>query len=538
VNNLAVNVAAGNQAFIGGTLTVSGTLKLNSGVLNFSNTDLSIAGNISGAGALSGTNTSNLAINTLVASSSALNFVSGGQSVRNLNISVSATNAPTLVSDLTVYGTLTLSGVSTLNLNGKALVLGAASNLTGSGAIVSNTTSDLTINSTVGIPSLLIVGTVGNFTVNTGSSNVNLASSLTTNGMLTLQSGVLKLNGYNFTINGNVAASGTGTIFSTSTSNVALTSSSSPAGSLRFASTANTVGSLTVSIGNNGTASLSTDLQVRDTLRFTSGKLSINGNALIINSVGAITGSDTGSYVITGTSGYLEQRATAGGSGAVNFPVGTPSHYAPANIHLNTGSTSGQVQVGVVADVMAKGVSGFDFSSTQPVVDATWHVNSTIASNLNLNLEVMWSAAMEVNGFNRTAAYISHYTNSNWDVSATSGSSLGTNGMYSIQKTAITSLSPFAVFNQNTATAIDELSNNIQFNIFPNPTNDKITIQNSFVNSEAMNVDIYNTFGQKVGSYKLMDAISTISVKELENGNYFIKFYNNKMSSTKRFIKM
>jgi hypothetical protein len=53
-----------------------------------------------------------------------------------------------------------------------------------------------------------------------------------------------------------------------------------------------------------------------------------------------------------------------------------------------------------------------------------------------------------------------------------------------------------------------------------------------------MNVDIYNTFGQKVGSYKLMDAISTISVKELENGNYFIKFYNNKMSSTKRFIKM
>jgi hypothetical protein len=51
-------------------------------------------------------------------------------------------------------------------------------------------------------------------------------------------------------------------------------------------------------------------------------------------------------------------------------------------------------------------------------------------------------------------------------------------------------------------------------------------------------MDIYNSKGELMGNYKLTDATSSISVDELANGTYFIKFYNNSINSTKRFVKM
>jgi hypothetical protein len=75
---------------------------------------------------------------------------------------------------------------------------------------------------------------------------------------------------------------------------------------------------------------------------------------------GSISGADVGSYIITGPGGYVERTVTSGGSTSVSFPVGTFSSFAPANIHLATGSTSGQVQVGVVGDVLQFGITGTD----------------------------------------------------------------------------------------------------------------------------------------------------------------------------------
>jgi MSHA biogenesis protein MshQ len=54
VNSLTVNVANGNEATIGGNLTVAGPLQLNSGTLNFSNTNLTLNGGITVTGTLSG----------------------------------------------------------------------------------------------------------------------------------------------------------------------------------------------------------------------------------------------------------------------------------------------------------------------------------------------------------------------------------------------------------------------------------------------------------------------------------------------------
>ena len=101
----------------------------------------------------------------------------------------------------------------------------------------------------------------------------------------------------------------------------------------------------------------------------------------------------------------------------------------------------------------------------QPVVDATWFVHSDITSNLNLNLGVAWSAAMEVNAFTNAAAYISHYTGGSWDATATAAATAQGGGMFSIQRTGLTSLSPFAVFNQNTSTNIEEVKA-VQFEVW------------------------------------------------------------------------
>jgi len=539
VKDFTINIGAGNTATIGGTLTVGGTLQLNSGTLNFNNTDLSIGGNISGTGSLSSNASSNLVISTLAGLATALKFATGGQTLNNLSVSVGAGNAASLVSNLNVNGVLTILAGSSLNLNGNTLTLGTASSMAGTGMIAATPTSNIIINSTVGINSLMVTGTMGSLTVNSGgSANVTLGSDLKVDGTLTLQSGSLVLSGNDLDITGTIAAAGSGTISSSALSDISVATATSPLGALRFNASANTVGDLAVNIGNGGSVAIASDLNVTDTLRFIAGKVNMAANKLAIATLGAIKGASSSAYVVTTTGGSLEQNVVAGGSTSVVFPVGTSVNYTPASIHLNTGSASGKVQVGVVNDVLAQGTTGVDLSATRPLVDATWNVSSSIVGALNLDLKVMWSAGMEVNGFNRAAAYLSHYISGGWDMSATAAATSEAGGMFSIQKMALTTLSPFAVFDQNTTTAIDDINNDIQFEVYPNPTIANINIQNTAASTEAVNMDIYNSKGELMGNYKLTDAASTISVDGLANGTYFIKFYNNSINSTKRFIKM
>jgi fibronectin-binding autotransporter adhesin len=536
-NDMTINVGNNNSANIDGELTITGTLQLTSGKLNFDNGDLTINGNINGSGNLSGSNTADLTINTSGGLSNSLKFSNGGKTVNDFTISVGSGNSVSLGSDLTVTGTLNLSGGSELDLNGDSLILSSTSNITGSGTIVSNSSSSLIVNSSGG-GSLTISGMMDNFTVNSGSSTVTLASDAKIQGTLNLQSGTLDLNNHDLQINGNIASSGNGEIASSSSSDVMIYTTTAPNGALRFSASDNTVGDLKINITNGGTAKIESDLYVNDSLKFTKGKLDIDSNALIINSSGTITGYSKNCYIITDVNGYLEMYVTAGGADTAKFPVGTSSHYAPAYIYLNSGSLSGDVSVGVVKDVMSNGTMGTDLSSSESMVDATWHVESSIVTNLNMAMKVMWSSAMEVHGFNRHKAYISHYTTMGWwDTISTSGS-LSMNGMYSIERNGITSLSPFAVFDNHTVSATVAATDDTKFDIYPNPTNDHITIQNKAEYAEPITVEIYTSTGKLIGTYKMNDLLSTISVNGLMSGSYFIKFYNDNTNTIKRFTKL
>jgi len=539
VNNLTVNVGSGNQASISGELSVDGTLQLTSGNLNFSNASLTVNGNVSGTGMFSGNSSSNLTINSASSLATALTFAANNQIVNNLTVNTGSGNSATLGSALRVDGTLALMGGSDLNIGSNTLALGAGSSISGSGSLVTTTTSNIIVNATGGIL-LDVSANLGSLTINSGSGSVTLAGDINVNGTLNMQSGTMVLNSNDLTISGNIAANGTGTISTTSSSNITVSTNATTSGSLGFTSGSNTVGDLTINIGGNGSVALGTDVEVNGTLHFMSGSINAGNNGVIVATSGSISGASSTSYVMTDATGYLQLHVTGSGSGTgtVMFPVGTSSNYAPANIHLG-GTSSSDVQVGVMGDVLSQGTTGSSITgSGQAAVNATWNVHASNTTNLNLDLQVMWSTALEANGFNHTSAYISHYTGGQWDATATTGATAEGNGMFSITRTGITSLSPFSVFDNSTTVGIEDVVSNVTFEVFPNPVVSNLTIKNTNATTDVMNADIYTATGQLISTHKLTDATTTISFEEFTAGTYFVKVYNSNSTVTKTITKL
>jgi hypothetical protein len=535
--SFTLNTGSSSTSNISGSLAITGMLNLTSGTLGFSSGTLTVGGGVSGSGSLSGSSSSNLTVNSSVAGG--LHFANGGQILNNFSIGGSNSTV-VLATGLTVNGNLDVASGSGLDFSNQSLTIGSAGSITGSGSLTANSGSSLVINSTGGTSTGINItgGTIGSLTINNGGSGSStLNGNLTVTTALNLQSGTLILNNNDLTVSGNLTAGGSGTLTSTAGSNVSIITGSSTSGSLGFAAGGSTVGNFTVGSGN-GSVSLSSDLTVTDSLHFISGTINTNNNGLEVATGGTIVGAGSSSYVITGANGHLGLQLTAGAATATTFHVGTSSQYTPTTVQLNSGSASGGVDVGVGANVLANGTTGTDISSSQSVVDATYFVHSDITSNLNLNLGVTWNSALEVNGFNHNAAYISHYTNGSWDASAAVSATAQGNGNFSLVRNNITSLSPFAVFDQNTTTAVAEVSKDVKFELFPNPASTNILVKNVSATTDVLNVDVTNMIGQVVATYRLTDSDLTIPVSNLFDGNYFIRIYNTKINVVKKFTKI
>ncbi|MBP1673193.1 MAG: hypothetical protein H6Q25_1008 [Bacteroidetes bacterium] len=83
---------------------------------------------------------------------------------------------------------------------------------------------------------------------------------------------------------------------------------------------------------------------------------------------------------------------------------------------------------------------------------------------------------------------------------------------------------------QTSSSSVDE-SVEVNFEVYPNPTQDMITIQTN--SDEVIAYAIYNTFGQKVNQGVINNNV--ISMKELEAGIYFIKLMNPKTQNIETF---
>lgn len=484
--------------------------------------------------------------NLMLGMASSLTFT--GAIVTDYLICASFGNLPT-TADVMVGTTLYLaSGTSLsmetggslyLGLNGTIVISGGGLVLNGGAANLSGTYNvEYILESAIAGPELNGAG-LNDISINVFSeNNVMLTSDLTVSGTLSLESGTLILNSNDLNIEGDISMAGNGVIASTTASNISINANGTLSGALRFSSNGQTVNDFTVNIADNGIVMIGSDLIVNGNLYFISGKVDIDNNGIEIGLNGSISGASSLSYVITGSNGHLGMYLSPNATSATTFFVGTASYYAPANIQLNKFSPGRKIEVGVDADVRTDGTSGGDLSLTQPMVDATWFVQSDISAGLNMNLELVWPVAMEANGFNRSMAYISHHTSNNWDVSATAEATLQSNGMFSLKRNNITSLSPFAVFDENTSTSnIAEISSDGMMELFPNPASNFINVVNNS-NFKEMYIDIIDIHGQMVGSHKITENNSIISLDHLSNGNYLIRFHNDQMNAIKKFSKI
>jgi len=424
-------------------------------------------------------------------------------------------------------GSLTLFNNSMITLSGGTIAS------SGSGSLVLDSVYSVMYTSASATTGAELMGSgLDNVTVNLPGT-VTMSGDLTVDGDLTLSSGTLALNGHSLTIGsgGNLITTGSGMLAGSTTSDLSIMSTSSLTGMLTFTSTGNSLNNLTLNMGSgSATASLGTSLMLAGTLNLQNGKLVLGGNDLHINTGGMLMGGSSSSYVVADGSGKLIMNLAA--SATDTFEVGTGSHYSPVVVHANSGSATGDVSVNVAGSVYANGTSGPVISSTEAMVSNTWHVSSTATAAINYDMWVMWDASMEVNGFDRTHAYISHYTSGSWDMNATAAATTS-GSMYAMSRTGITSLSPFMV-TDNTfgSSAVTPVALSTEFNVYPNPAVNTLHIGSDKAVTSA---SIFNINGQLVSTVAPVN--NALSVEMLPKGLYTIKLTGADFNTTAKFVK-
>ena len=535
LQNVTVNLpSTTSQLSMAANLAVAGTLTLTQGILSLNGNSLTINGliNTSSTGSILGNASSNILVNG-TGSVGTIALATAGQTINNLTLNIGSGGSVSLASNITVGGALSLSG-SSLNLNGYNLTIaGTVSSLT-TGSIIGNANSNITVNGTgpVGTLTLNASGnTLGNLTVNIATAGtIQLGSNVNVSGTLALNSGSLDLNGQSLTVSGNATASGTGSIMGNIASNITFNGIGN-AGTLVLATTAQTLNNLTVNIGSTGVVALGSNVIVGGTLTLAQGNINIGSHNLTIPATGSLQGGSSTSYVITPDTGSLIMTVVNSGA-AATYQVGTLANYAPVTV-TNNSTLTGTFNVIAHPGVFANGTVGADLSLTQPVVNTSWEVSSSLITGVNVNLQMLWNTAMQVNAFDNTQAYISHYTSGAWNTSALAAATAHAGGTYSLSLSGVTSFSPFAVFDRNTATAIKNVTANATFSIYPNPANNQLQIS-VLETGTTQSIKVYDMLGNQILSLPVENALTTLDISNFASGVYFVSLNNN---TTKKFIK-
>ncbi len=518
-------------------VVMTDSLKFTSGTLKLNGFNLTTTSQLTGPVAIAGDMLSSVVINTPTGLSNALNFVKGFRNVNNLTVNVGAGNSVAISSPLTVNGVLMIATGSMLNISNETLTV--VGDLTGLGMIQVNALSKLAFTGVSAITGNVSLSGImmSKFTENIGlGKSITMATALNVD-TLDLMSGTLVLNGNDLSVNGDITAAGTGLILSSSKSDITITAANAIAGQLTFSALGDTIHNMMVAIGSAGSVKLGSNLNIKDTLRFVTGYVDLDSNNLSIGMAGAVTGANTNAYVITSGGGDLFMDLSA--SRNRTFQVGTLNNYLPAGLSLNASSDSGTVGVNVSPNVYAQGTTGVEISLSQPMVNATWLFQNNIGAGINANMQLSWPASMELNGFIHANDYISHYA-SVWDDIGDSMVATLSGSLYSVTRANITSMSPFAVFDQKTIpTSINEVAAaNADFIIYPNPTSENLYVKNATGTTGLVNVEVYNTLGQMVSNFQSTNDLIAVPVSQLAAGTYLIRLYNDTMQVVKKFSKI
>jgi len=535
---VTINVPTSDTVTLSSNVTMADSLKFTRGILKLGGFNLTTSSQLTGNIAIAGSVLSNFTVNTTLGLTHPLSFVRGFQNLNNLTVNVGSGNSVAISSALTVNGILAISTGSELNISGENLTV--VGDLTGVGSLAVNNLSKLAFTGIASITGNVSLSGInlGKFTEDIGNTHaIKLATTLNVD-TLNLLSGILVLNGNNLSVNADIAALGMGMIQSTHASSIAINTLAAVTDSIMFMPLADTIKNLTLNVGGAGSLKLGSDLIINGALTFVNGYVDAGSSNLQIGRFGSITGAGMTSYVITSNGGYLTMYDTI--SKTTTYEVGTLTNYLPATLNLNTGSLTGTVGLSTMPIVYSHGTSGVNISATGPMVDATWLFQNNIGAGIDANMQLSWTLAAEVNGFSHLDFdYISHYS-SMWDDIGDSMIATVAGSLYSVARTNVTSMSPFAVFNQKTVpTSVNEVAETMgNIVIYPNPTSQNLNVENNSGSKDVVYAEIYNTLGQIVSSFELKEVSTSIPINTLASGVYFLKLYNSNMDVVKKFSKI
>nr|MBP6732683.1 hypothetical protein [Chitinophagales bacterium] len=177
---------------------------------------------------------------------------------------------------------------------------------------------------------------INSITVNMATgSQINMADDVVLTGQLSVQGGSLNTNGFDLTVNGTVATSGSGRFMGDSSSIINVNGSGN-VGMLAFDSANSVIDALNINISGNGSVSLGSNLTANNGVGLTSGALVIGNNHL--TTYGPITGSGTFST----TSGSSLTVNHSGNNNYLNFTAGADTI---GNLSISSG-VSGSAGIG------------------------------------------------------------------------------------------------------------------------------------------------------------------------------------------------
>lgn len=532
---------------LGSDMIVNGSLELNYGILSVGANDLEIRGtiNILSGAAVTTTAASNLTIQTGNVLNSGLVFTAGS-SMDKLTIKYSGTGTVKLQSPLSIAGELQLNdGIlslesgATLTMSTGSLVQVSDGELESNGGTFIGTASyDVEYNGGSNITTgLEITGSgLNDVTINTAPGNLVLDNDVTVDGVFYLQSGDINLNSNNLVLNGTFEQE-TGSMFiGNANSDLHLNITTTTADTIYFDASNQSLEQLVINV-TGGNIVLGTMVRIHDELTFMKGNLQVLNDNLVIEQNADITGYTNASYVMTTGGGKLKMYV-APSTPYLVFPVGTATNYSPASIQQAAGSSAGNFMVKAFNGVYDEGNenSGYNAALTARVVNRTWLIESD-ATTLNTNLKLGWAASSEANGFNRAKSFIAHYANAMWDIQSPMIATAGANGTFEVSRTGITSLSPFAVSEENAKLRVNEETALLTVTLYPNPCTDAMNISYDNSTDTQYTYELTDVAGR---SYAVVDnGTNQLDVSKLNAGVYLLRMTNKETnkSAVKQFVK-
>lgn len=201
-----------------------------------------------------------------------------------------------------------------------------------------------------------------------------------------------------------------------------------------------------LTVRGGGNKSLLGNTSINGTLYLEGGFVRLGNHDLTLSSGGNIVGGSTLSYVKTDGGGSLRRRV---GSSIVYFPVGNSS-YNPARLFNTFAATSDWYAIKVMDEVLEDGTQGSPLTSE--VVDRTWIISEDNPGGSDLNLQLQWSAADAMPGFDQQQCFISQWKNGEW-LSSSPQAANGTT-TFTLSEDGFNSVSAFKV-QSNSVLPID-----------------------------------------------------------------------------------